>query len=92
MSDSDYPMKAKRFGLQGIVQMAITVGPDGRISRCAIHRSSGTPELDARSCAIATERFRFHPALRKGVPVEDQAIVPMEWRLDDPPAPAPSRG
>ena len=82
-SDDDYPPESRRAGQQGTVRLLITVSSTGRVTACSIYRSSGAPPLDARSCSLAIERFRFLPARRDGIPVEDTAILPVEWRLQD---------
>lgn len=88
ISDADYPDEAKRNGVEGVTNMLITVGTDGRISACTIRWSSGSLLLDERSCAIAVERFRFTPATRGGEPVESKAVLPLAWKLEqEPPAP-----
>jgi len=51
--------------------------PGGRVTACSVYRSSGARPLDARGCVRAIERFRFHPARRDGIPLEDQAILPV---------------
>lgn len=69
--EADYPKagRAKRLGTAVIV--LLTVAPDGHVSACRVHQSSGDPEADAVTCKLALERFRFHPALdQNGDPVE----------------------
>jgi len=89
-SDDDYPPESRRAEQQGIVMLLVTVGTDGRAKACSIYRSSRAKPLDERSCTLAMERFRFRPARRDGVAVEDKAILPVDWRLDlgDSPPPA----
>jgi protein TonB len=83
VTDEDYPEESRRNGFEGVVRMAITIGPDGRITDCQIRQSSGTTELDERSCAIAVERFRFRPATRDGAAIESKAVLPLAWKLAD---------
>ena len=82
-SDDDYPPESRRAGQQGVARLLITVSPAGRVTACSIYRSSGARPLDARSCTLAVDRFRFLPARRDGTPVEDTAILPVDWRLQD---------
>lgn len=58
----DYPAQARRRGRQGIVRVALIVGPDGRVADCRVTTSSGTPVLDQTTCRIMRERARFRPA------------------------------
>ncbi|WP_173204413.1 energy transducer TonB [Sphingopyxis sp. BSNA05] len=39
-----------------------TVGADGRASDCRIHQSSSHATLDATTCKLIEQRFRFEPA------------------------------
>lgn len=82
-TEADYPPESLRAGQQGLVKVMITVNPEGRVTACSVYRSSGARPLDERSCALAFERFRFRPARRDGIAVEDQAILPVDWRLED---------
>jgi protein TonB len=40
----------------------MSVDPDGRVGRCVIARSSGSAELDATTCRLVRQRYRFDPA------------------------------
>lgn len=46
------------------VLIIFTVEVDGSISGCSVRQPSGSPELDALVCAVATQRFRYDPARR----------------------------
>ena len=57
-----------------------TVGADGRLSNCRVLQSSGNAELDATTCRIILQRYRFTPARDEhGRPVEDYAEAENEW-------------
>src|SRR4051812_44187023 len=58
----DYPSGAWSRKEQGKVQFQLTISPAGRATGCHILRSSGSPELDNRTCRIMLERARFDPA------------------------------
>ena len=47
-SADDYPPSAVSAGAEGTAQASLTIGTDGRVSRCNITRSSGNSALDAR--------------------------------------------
>lgn len=66
----DYP-DASLSGETGEVAVQFSVGIDGKVEpgSCVVTRSSGHERLDKNSCAIATARFRFRPALLDGKPV-----------------------
>lgn len=64
--DSDYPKGAGEAGLGGTVGVRFQIEADGRVSRCAVERSSGSKELDDTTCRLIVERFRFRPSLDPG--------------------------
>ena len=83
-SVDDYPAEAQRRGEQGTVQARLTVAPSGRVSNCAIIRSSGFPILDQTTCSILSKRALFAPPRdANGQPVADKVDTPpIVWRLE----------
>lgn len=78
--DSDYPEEAARAGAGGVVSVRYAVEVDGRVSGCRITRSSGNAALDAITCRLITERFRYRPSLDgRGQPVRSMVVVDHEW-------------
>ena len=76
----DYPRDLRDAGIGGTVGLMFTVGTDGRVSRCTVTRSSGVPELDALTCRLIQQRFRFRPATdRYGRPISDVVEGEHEW-------------
>jgi periplasmic protein TonB len=72
---ADYPRGAN--GEQGAVTAELEVGADGRVTGCAVVRSSGNRVLDDTTCRLIRERFRFAPARDQ----EGRAIATtMGWR------------
>jgi protein TonB len=60
--------------------VSFTVGANGRVTRCAVTRSSGVAELDALTCRLIEERFRYRPTTdRFGRPVPDEVEGEHEW-------------
>jgi len=81
-SADDYPAAALRGDEQGFVAYRLEIGPDGRVSDCAIRRSSGSASLDAATCRIVTTRSRFNPARdSEGRHVPDYRDGWVTWRL-----------
>jgi periplasmic protein TonB len=83
-SAADYPIPqgGRETRIGKAVTIAITVGADGSPKACRVHRSSGLPETDARTCELAMARFRFRPAMNAaGDPV--QSIFGWEQRFFD---------
>lgn len=46
-----------------VVKYALSVSPSGRVYDCEVEASSGYPELDAKTCELASESMRFRPAI-----------------------------
>lgn len=59
--DSDYPRAALEAGIGGTVYLRFIVGTDGRVTSCTVTRSSGNRDLDAATCRLIKERFRYKP-------------------------------
>jgi protein TonB len=58
----------------------LTVGTDGRVRSCRIHKPSPDAEADAITCRLARERFRFRPATdRAGNPIESEFGWQQRW-------------
>ncbi|MDT0507070.1 TonB family protein [Novosphingobium sp. MMS21-SN21R] len=67
----DYPAKGRDERIGKRVVILLTVGTDGRPTDCKVWRSSGVPEADAITCKLASDRFRFRPAINAdGAPIE----------------------
>jgi len=60
--ESDYPRDAARRRLSGRVFVRYTVGTNGRVTDCAVTRSSGVPSFDEATCRLIMQRFRYEPA------------------------------
>jgi protein TonB len=75
-----YPPSARRMGREGIAVIRIHVGTDGQAGTVLLHSSSGNGVLD-QAALEAARRWRFVPALRKGVPVQATVDVPFAFRL-----------
>lgn len=60
--DRDYPRAASAAKIGGEVEVRFTIQPTGRATDCRVARSSGDTSLDATTCRLIEERFRFRPA------------------------------
>lgn len=60
--DRDYPAAASRARVGGEVEVRFTIQPTGRVTGCRVTRSSGDAALDATTCRLIQERFRFRAA------------------------------
>lgn len=63
LTASDWPDRdVPRRLIFVVYRVAVTW--DGKVKDCAIKRSSGVPDLDARTCQLLKVRGRFQPSLR----------------------------
>lgn len=80
--ESDYPLEALSRRERGDVLFRLTISPDGKTERCDVV-SSGSPRLDAATCAALMQRSHFRPALDDaGRPVMGTYRSIMAWRLE----------
>lgn len=83
ITDRDYPRDASQAKIGGIVETRFTIQPSGRVSGCRIIRSSGEASLDATTCRLIEERFRFKPATNAaGDPIPSQYGWRQSWWLE----------
>ena len=76
----DYPRRLADAGIGGMVGISFRVEPTGFVSRCTVTRSSGVPELDALTCRLIVQRFRYRPSTdRYGRPIPDTVDGEHEW-------------
>ena len=82
IAPDDYPASARANGEQGWVAFTVEVDVGGRVSRCTVTGSSGSPALDSATCMIVRRRARFTPAVdSSGMPAAWVASGEVEWRL-----------
>jgi protein TonB len=77
-----YPLAEKKAGLEGDVKMAIYVNAHGRVDRAEVLVSSGHFGLDAAALE-AVRRWRFQPAYRGDLAVEQRCVLTVRFRLKD---------
>lgn len=83
LHDPDYPRGAYRDRVEGEVTARLTVGADGRVTRCVVTRSSGHAELDSATCRLIERRFRYEPARNAdGDPVVSEVGWRQSWWLE----------
>lgn len=59
---SDLPAELREAKRGGELELRYTVTPQGRVVDCRVTKSSGLSALDAQTCRLITQRFRFRPA------------------------------
>jgi len=79
--DDDYPASLRSQSIEGVTVFTVKVGVDGRVKSCAIAKTSGSAELDNRTCEILVSRAAFQPATDKaGAPVEAEYGNRVQWK------------
>jgi periplasmic protein TonB len=90
VTTSDYPPRALREERGGVVAFRLTLDAAGLVSGCIITSSSGSPDLDAVTCSLVTQRARFRPATdAKGKNVEGTFSNRVRWVIPEDTQPNP---
>lgn len=87
---SDYPreLRGRRIPSESVI-VQFTIGLNGRPRGCKVFQSSGSAVLDAATCRLIEQRFRYQPARNAaGQPIEAQAAWKQVWWIDGQPPPA----
>lgn len=83
ISNADYPKSATAARQGGSVTAHFTVGVDGRTSKCRVVKSSGNSDIDATTCHLIEQRFRYKPARNKaGQQISDVTGWQQTWWLE----------
>ena len=78
----EYPLAARKQGLEGKVILRVTVAPDGRTTSVTVVESSGHAILD-RAARDGVSRWRFQPARRATGAIATVVDVPIEFKLNN---------
>jgi protein TonB len=74
----DYP--GRRSDRVESVGVRFTVEPSGSVSNCRVTQSSGNARVDAATCRIIEQRFRYSPARSAaGEPVQSIQNTVFDW-------------
>ena len=83
ITNTDYPKSATSARQGGSVTVHFTVGVNGRPSKCRVVKSSGNSDIDATTCRLIEQRFRYNPARNKaGHPISDVTGWQQTWWLE----------
>lgn len=86
----NYPAKARKQGIEGELELAFTVEPDGRVTNLEVVKSLH-PLCD--SAAVRGIRsVQFIPAKQNGTPIPIRLRLPMEFRLQTTTSAAMTQG
>jgi TonB family protein len=85
---ADYPTEALAKHEQGAVLVELTVGPDGKVSKCSVLVSNGSQALDQQTCTMFETEARFTPARGPhGAAIESSVRGMVTWVIPGCPAP-----
>lgn len=76
-----YPRSVRDEGLEGRIVVEVTIGADGKLVDHSLPADAQPWLIDAANCMV--RRLEFMPGLRRGVPVEATAKVPLFFKLRD---------
>ena len=86
IKNGDYPKALREAHVSGTTVTEIAVSPAGRPSACRVIQTSGSRELDAATCQLIVQRFKFKPA-RNAAGQAISGAVEYEQEWDAPPPP-----
>ncbi|MGV3769440.1 MAG: energy transducer TonB [Sphingobium phenoxybenzoativorans] len=90
IKDSDYPKAEAEAGVGGTVSVRYTVETTGRATGCTVTQSSGSADLDAVTCRLVEDRFRYRPSMTpQGRAVRSIIVENHHWVIDREQASAP---
>lgn len=85
IKSSDIPESILDTGFRGTVGVRYRVEVNGRVTGCAIARSSGNALMDQATCAAIEKRFRYDPWRDEaGRPVRSTVLRDQQWDIDPP--------
>jgi protein TonB len=77
----DYPLAARRDGVEGAVEVEFTIGADGRVSEAQVVSASPEQVFD-RAALNAVQRWRFDARTVGCEPVAARVRQQLQFRLD----------
>jgi protein TonB len=75
-----YPLDALLAGIEGRVLLRVLVNAEGVVDAAEVDASSGSASLD-RAALAAVLGWRFRAALRRGLPVAHEVLVPVRFSI-----------
>ena len=76
-----YPPMARKMGMEGTVMLKVLVSREGHVLQLEVARSSGYDMLD-KAAGEAVKNWRFVPAKRGEIAVDEWVQVPLAFRLN----------
>lgn len=75
-----YPMGARKAGIEGTSQLKIQVLPDGSVGEIQVVKSTGDPSLD-EVAQKAVKQWKFKPGLVGGKPIPVWMTLSVKFEL-----------
>ena len=80
ISDKDYPIEALKLAQEGETTVELVIDKQGRVRECSVIASSGSPWLDAGTCAVMMDKGRFTYAAGTK-PTKSVLTQRLTWKL-----------
>lgn len=77
----EYPASSIRIGEEGTVNLAMLIGPDGRVLESRVEKSSGSRALD-KAAVQGLSLCKFKPGSIDGVPEKSWAKLQYVWTIN----------
>jgi protein TonB len=77
----DYPASSIRNGEEGVVNLAMLIGPDGKVLESKVEKSSGSRALD-KAAIQGLSLCKFKPGTVDGLPEKSWAKLQYVWHLN----------
>ena len=75
-----YPIRARKRGYEGIVELMVQVSKNGRVSNLWIFKSSNYKSLDNQAVKIV-KKWIFEPGRKNEMPEEMWVKIPVKFEL-----------
>jgi protein TonB len=79
--DPEYPREAQREGVEGSIELRLTVKADGKVADIEVVQADPA-DIFERAAISAVRRWRYEPRREDGVAVDSRTRVRLEFRLD----------
>jgi TonB family protein len=78
---AEYPPSAANRGIEGVVDVALTVSRDGSVSDATVVHAD-PPDVFDHSAITAVRRWKYEPKSVDGVPVEARIQLRLQFKMD----------
>lgn len=76
-----YPAASKENGIEGIVNLSVTVRPDGSVGTIKVMQMID-PDLEQEAIRLVKSMPKWTPASDNGTSVESQVVVSVPFEID----------